>query len=58
MGRVTGFADVLAIGGPVGVGTRVGTPVIGQREHVITRNGGKLRDVTFAICLSLQMQAN
>ena len=41
MGRVMGFADVLAIGGPVGVKTRAGEPVIGQREHVTTRNGGK-----------------
>ena len=58
MGRMMGFADVLAIGGPIGVGTRAGTPVIGQREHVTTRNGRKLRDITFAICQSPQMQAH
>ena len=40
-GRVTGNADVLDIGGPVGVKTGAGEPVIGQREHVTTRNGGK-----------------
>ena len=33
-GRVTGFANVLGISGPIGVETRAGTPVIGQREHV------------------------
>ena len=40
-GRVTGFAGVLEIGGPVGLKTQAGEPVIGQREYVITRNGGK-----------------
>ena len=58
MGRVKGIANVLAIGGPVGVKTQAGMTVIGQREHVTTRNGGKLRDSTFAICLSPQMTAN
>ena len=56
--RVMGIADVLAIGNPVGVGTEAGTTVIGQREHVTTQNGAKLRDSTFAFCLSLQMNTN
>ena len=51
-GRVTCFADVLGIGIPDGVEIREGTPVIGQREHVTTQNDRKLRDGTFAICLS------
>ena len=42
------IAGVLAIGGPVGVGTQVGTAVIGQRQHVTTQNGRTLRDGTFA----------
>ena len=58
MGRVKGIADVLGNSGPVGVKTRAGMSVIGQREHVMTRNGGKLRDGTIATCLYPQMTAN
>ena len=48
--RLMDITDVLAIGGPMGVGTR--------DEHVTTRLVGKLKDGTFAICLSPQMTAN
>ena len=34
--QVMGFADVLDVSGLVGLKTRVGEPVIGQREHVTT----------------------
>ena len=56
--QVAGIADVLAIGGPIGVGTPAGMTVIGQREHVTTQNGRKLRDGTIAFCLSPQMISN
>ena len=43
--------------GCVRVKTQAGMTVIGLREHVTTWNGRKLRDGTFAFCLSLQMIA-
>ena len=36
-----GFTEILDIGGPVVMKTRVAEPVIGQREHMPTQNGGK-----------------
>ena len=56
--RVMDIADVFAIGGPMAAGTRAGMMVIGQRQARDHPNGRKLRDGTFAICLSLQMTAN
>ena len=40
-GQVTGFANVLDIGGPMVMKTLAGEAVIGQSEHVTPRNGGK-----------------
>ena len=40
-GRVTDFADVLDIGSSVVMKTLAGEAVIGQSEHVTTRNGRK-----------------
>ena len=56
--RVMDIANVLAVSGPIGVGTRAGTTVPGQRQACDHPNGGKLRDGPFAICLSPQMTAN
>ena len=52
------IADVFAISGPVGVGTQVGMTVIGQRQARDHTKWPKLRDGSFAICLSPQMTAN
>ena len=52
------IANVFAIGNPVGVGTRAGMMVIGQRQARDHLNGWNLGDGTFAMCLSLQMAAN
>ena len=56
--QVMGIANVFAIGSSIRIGTRVETMVIGQRQAHDDPNDTKLRDDSFAICLSPQMTAN
>ena len=55
---VMDIADIFAIGVLMGIRTQAGMTVIGQRQVRDHPSGGKLRDSTFAIGLSLQMTTN